>query len=204
MSIFGTSDKTKDIHQAAPTPAREQKSQRIAIITGNKVEDVEFFYPYYRFNEAGYQVDVITENGNSFEGKHSLGLKETRSIDSVRPEDYSLLYLPGGQAPAALRKNDTVLDFVRQFAASGKPIAAICHGPQILVSAGLVRGKTLSSFPEVASEIQDAGGNWTDEALQIDGQYITARYPGDLPRHLHGTLNALQNASSSSQTRTAA
>ena len=94
--------------------------------------------------------------------------------------------------PAALRKNEAVLDFVRQFAASGKPIAAVCHGPQILVSAGLVRGRTLSSYPEVASEITEAGGTWTDEALQIDGQFITARYPGDLPRHLHGTLEVLE------------
>ena len=70
MSIFGTSDKTKDIHKAAPTPAREQKTQRVAILTGNKTEDVEFFYPYYRFNECGYHVDVITEDGESFEGKH--------------------------------------------------------------------------------------------------------------------------------------
>lgn len=184
----------KQIHVAAPIPQRLQKTERVAIITNDKVEDTEFFYPYYRLTEAGYTVDVITIDGGSFEGKHGLGLPDSLSISDVTPSTYSLLYLPGGAAPATLRKNDEVLDFVKQFAASGKPIAAVCHGPQILVSAGLVKGRKLASYPEVGKEIEDAGGTFCNEALQEDGQFITARFPGDLPRHLDGTLQALQKA----------
>lgn len=204
MSLLGTTDTTKEIHAAAPTPARELKNQRIAIITGDKAEDVEFFYPYYRFNEAGYTVDVITENGGSFECKHGLGLKDSKSIESVNPGDYTLLYLPGGKAPASLRENESVLNFVRSFCQSGRTVAAICHGPQILASAGVISGKTLSAFPEVRQDLEDAGASWTDEALQIEGQFITARYPGDLPRHLHGVMEALAKTGSSNDLRSAA
>lgn len=196
----------KQIHQIAPIPERLKKTERVAIITSDKVEDIEFFYPYYRLSETGYTVDVITMDGGSFEGKHGIGLPDSLSISDVQPENYSLLYLPGGSAPSTLRKNDDVIAFVRSFAASGKPVAAICHGPQILVSAGLVQGKTLASWPEVGKEIEDAGGTFTDEALQIDGQFITARYPGDLPRHMDGVLRALESASQgqSGSARTAA
>ncbi len=204
MSLLGTSDSTKDMHAATPTPARELKSQKIAIITSDKVEDVEFFYPYYRFNEAGYTVDVITAEGGSFEGKHGLGLKDSKAIESANPSDYALLYLPGGKTPMSLKENESVLNFVRTFCKSGKPVAAICHGPQILAAAGVITGKTLSAFPEVKQELEDAGASWTDEALQIDGQFITARYPGDLPRHLHGVMDALEKTSTSQSQRTAA
>lgn len=203
--ITGQSD-MKNIHVAAPIPERLRKPERVAIITSDKVEDIEFFYPYYRFTEAGYEVDVITLEGGAFEAKHGLGLPESLSITSVQPANYALLYLPGGQAPSVLRKNEDVLNFVRTFASSGKPVAAICHGPQILVSAGLVQGRTLAAWPEVGKEIQDAGGMFADEALQIDGQFITARMPGDLPRHMDGALRALEQASKASaiSTRSAA
>jgi protease I len=182
-------DKT---HRVAPIPARLRKAEKIVMITGNKVEDLEFFYPYYRLTEEGYQVDVVTENGGAFAGIHGLGLNESKKIDDVKPEDYALLYLPGGKAPSELRDNESVIRFVKEFAKSGKPIAAICHGPQILAAAGLVRGKQMAAWPEVAKEIENAGGTYVDEALVEDGQFITGRQPGDLHRHLYGVLQYLQ------------
>ena len=182
----------KDIHKVAPIPMRLQKEERIAIITSDKVEDIEFFYPYYRLTEEGYRVDVITPKGKAFEGKHGLGIQQTLAIDSASAEDYALLYLPGGKAPEELRKNDSVLDFVKTFAQSGKPIAAVCHGPQILISANLVKGKEMACWPEVAKELEEAGGTFIDEALVEDGQFITARMPGDLHRHLYGVLQYLK------------
>lgn len=190
--ITGANNQVKDTHAVSPIPERLRKHEKVAIITGDKVEDTEFFYPYYRLSEAGYTVDVITEKGGAFEGKHGLGIRNTKSISDVRPEDYVLLYLPGGKAPEALRKNEQVLNFVREFARVGKPIAAICHGPQILVSAGLVNGRQLAAWPEVAKEIEQAGGTFINEALVIDGLLITARQPGDLPRHLDGVFQALR------------
>ena len=121
-----------------------------------------------------------------------MGLKSTKSMDEVIASDYALLYIPGGSAPAELRKNDKVIAFVQEFARSGKPIAAICHGPQVLVTADVIRGKKITCYQEVKEEVESAGAIYSDEALAIDGQFITSRVPGDLPRHLCGAMDALQ------------
>ncbi len=188
MNIFAAKDHERDTHAVAPIPERLRKSEKVIILTADKTEDTEFFYPYYRLTEAGYQVDVVTPKGGKFEAKHGLGLNDTKAINEVRAADYDLLYIPGGKAPAELRKNEAVLKFVKEFARSGKPIAAICHGPQVLISAELVRGKEMACWPEVATELKEAGGIFVDEALVEDGQFITGRMPGDLHRHLYGVL----------------
>ena len=192
MNIFSSRDSEKDTYAVAPTPERLLKNERVVIITADKTEDLEFFYPYYRLTEEGYTVDVVTPEGGKFEAKHGLGLNNTKAIDEVRPSDYALLYIPGGKAPAELRKNDAVIAFVREFAQSGQPIAAICHGPQVLISASLVTGKEMACWPEIRNELEEAGGTFVNEALVEDGQFITARMPGDLPRHLYGVLQYLQ------------
>jgi protease I len=164
----------------------------VLIISDDKNNDLELFYPYYRLNEAGYRVDVASPSGDVIKGAHDFSLKTSLRVADAKPEDYALLYLPGGKAPSSLRKDENVLKFVKAFAAMGKPIAAICHGPQILVSAGLVKGKRLACWPEVAEEITKAGGTFIDQPLVEDGQFITARWPGDLPNHLEATLKALE------------
>jgi protease I len=194
MSIMDkiTNKTDADNHAVAPIPERLKKDEQVIIITADDTEDMEFFYPYYRLTEAGYTVDVATPRGGAFKGKHGLGLKNTKSISDVKPQDYILLYIPGGKAPAELRKNEDVLRFVKEFAASRKPIAAICHGPQVLISADLVRDKQFAAWPEVREELEAAGGTYIDEALVEDGQFITARKPGDLHRHLYGVLQYLE------------
>jgi len=186
-------EKNKDNYKASPIPEILKKSERIAILTDNKVEDLEFFYPYYRFNEEGYKTDVITIKGGSFEGKHGLVLQDSKSIDEVNFKNYTVLYLPGGKAPQKLRENEKVLDFVRGFVSANKIIAAICHGPQILISAGAVRGKKVTAASEIKDELEKAGAIFVDEALQQDGQLITSRKPGDLHRHLYGVLKYLKD-----------
>ena len=187
-----SNENEKDTFKAAPTPERLKKNEKVLIITADDTQDLEFFYPYYRLNEAGYTVDVATPKGGSFKGKMGMGLKETLSIDDVSPESYALVYIPGGKAPAELRDNSKVISFVKAFAQTGKPIAAICHGPQVLVTADLVRGKKIAAYESVAKEVEEAGGRFSDEALAIDGQFITARVPGDLPRHLCGVIDVLE------------
>jgi protease I len=197
MNILNIGDKNeRDTYKASPTPERLKKNKRVAIVTADDTQDLEFFYPYYRLCEEGYDVDVITPKGGEFKGKQGMGLKDTRAIDTVRASDYALLYIPGGKAPAELRKNEQVLNFVREFAAANKPIAAICHGPQVLISAGLVRGKRMACWPDVKPELEEAGGRFVDEALVEDGQFVTGRWPGDLPRHMWGTLDYLQGSKS--------
>jgi protease I len=192
MNIFSDKNKEKDTYAVAPIPERLRKNKKVIIITADNTEDLEFFYPYYRLTEEGYTVDVVTPEGGKFEGKHGLGLKTTKPISEVQPYDYVLLYIPGGKAPAELRKNEAVLNFMKEFAHIGRPIAAICHGPQVLISAGLVKGKQMACWPEVAEELIEAGGTFVDEALVEDGQFITGRMPGDLHRHLYGVLQYLK------------
>ena len=192
MNIFSGQTYEKDTYEVAPIPQRLLKNEKVIILTANNTEDLEFFYPYYRLTEEGYTVDVVTPKGGKFEAKHGLGLKNTKAIAEVKPADYALLYIPGGKAPAELRKNDVVLSFVKEFARSPKPIAAICHGLQVLISAGLVKGKQMACWPEVAKELEEAGGIFVDEALVEDGQFITGRMPGDLHRHLYGVLKYLK------------
>ncbi len=194
MNIFSRKSEEKDTHAVAPIPERLRKTEKILILTADNTEDTEFFYPYYRLTEEGYTVDVVTPKGGAFKAKHGLGLKNSMAIgdNDVRPQNYALLYIPGGKAPAELRKSDEVIAFVQQFARLGKPIAAICHGPQVLISADLVRGRQLACWPEVKEELEEAGGIFVDEALVEDGQFVTARMPGDLHRHLYGVLQYLK------------
>lgn len=190
MNIFG-SDNEKDTYAPAPIPERLRKGERIAIITADKTEDLEFFYPFYRFNEEGYTVDVITPNGGKFEGKHGIGLKRSKAIDECNAVEYALLYVPGGKAPEELRKNKKIIDFVQAFCASGKPVAAICHGAQVLLDADVIKGRKIAAWPGIKDELTEKGVNFADEALAIDGQFITARMPGDLHRHMCGVFDYL-------------
>lgn len=182
-------DAPKDIYVASKKP--ETHAQPILMITADNTHDLEFFYPYYRFIEAGYHVDVATPSGGEFKGKMGMGLKDTKSIRNVAASQYQLIYIPGGSAPKELRKNEDVLAIIRAFVQSKKPIAAICHAAQVLVSAGVVQGHKIAAWPEVQEEIEEAGGEFANEPCVVDGQFITARWPGDLPLHLETTLNVL-------------
>jgi protease I len=190
-------EKTRDYYQ--PDTRNAAASNAILIMTANKTEDLEFFYPYYRFIEAGFRVDVVTPNGGEFKGKQGLSLQESGKIKDVKPEKYALLYIPGGKAPAELKKNADAVDLVRVFAASGKPIAAICHGAQMLAAAGVIEGRKIAAWPDVKDEVEEAGATYANEETVVDGQFITARWPGDLPRHLAITLKEMHYASQSSQ-----
>ena len=112
-----------------PQTQNRNASAAVLMITGENVEDLEFFYPYFRFIEAGMRVDVATPDGGPFKGKHGLELKDSLKLSDVNPDHYQLLYLPGGNAPAKLKKDDDVLTLTKRFVESNKPIAAVCHGP---------------------------------------------------------------------------
>jgi protease I len=164
---------------------------RIALLTADGVEEVEFFYPYYRFTEAGYDVDVITPNGGPLRGYRGFGLEATRSLAEVTPDDYLMLFVPGGLAPLELRKHEAALAFLRAFEQRNQPIGFVCHGPQLMVSAGLAAGRRMTSWFEVADEINAAGGEWLNRAVVQDGQIFTARKPGDLPAEMARIISYL-------------
>jgi protease I len=177
---------------------------RILIISDDKNNDLELFYPYYRFSEAGARVKIASPAGEEIKGSHSFTLKPDLRVADAKPADFDLLYLPGGQAPAKLRQDENVLKFVRDFVATGKPIAAICHGAQILASADVIRGSRLAAWPEVEDEIKEAGGTFVNLPLVQDGQFITARWPGDLPGHLEAVMKTLTTAGQSAGRQSAA
>lgn len=177
-------------NRAAVPPAVPSKG-RIALLTADVVEDVEFFYPYYRFTEAGYEVEVITPSGGELTAARGMKLQQTTALSAADPADYLMLYVPGGHAPLELRELPAALDFVRAFATAGKPVGLVCHGPQVLVSAGLAEGRRLTSWYGVAEEVTAAGGTWVDEAVVHDGPFFTARKPGDLPAEMHAIMEHL-------------
>jgi len=185
-------------------PVNGNAMRAVLMLTADKTEDLEFFYPYYRFIEAGFKVDVVTPKGGEFKGKQGLGLKDTLKITEVDAQDYDLLYIPGGKAPAELKKDDNAIALARQFIAEGKPIAAVCHGPQVLAAADLIQGRKIAAWPEVEEEIEEAGASYVNEETVVDGPFITARWPADLPAHLRQTLTVLGKAKKSTEKSSAA
>lgn len=180
---------SQDYYQ--PTLDTDERLQSVLIITDNEMHDLEFFYPYYRFCEEGYHVDVATPKGGEVKGEFGMKLSETKSTADVDAADYSMLYIPGGKAPETLRKDQNALDIVRDFVNADKPIAAICHGAQVLVSADVVKNRRLAAWPEVRGEIEKSGGTFVNEPLVEDGIFITGRWPGDLPGHMARALEIL-------------
>jgi protease I len=165
---------------------------KILIITGNDYNDTELLYPYYRFVEAGYEVTIATPEGGDVTGYHSVTIKNTTPVAEIKVAEYAGLYLPGGRAPAKLRDNEMVLEKVDHFVRTGKPVAAICHGPQILARLRMLGGKNVTAWPNIEGEMKDAGATFINQAVVKDGNLVTARMPGDLPPHLHAFLKMLE------------
>jgi protease I len=170
----------------------EAAAKSVLVVTADNVEDLEFFYPYYRFVEEGFNVDVATPKGGEFRGKMGYGLPGTWKISDVNPADYDILYIPGGKAPAELKKDKEALALVRTFAQRGLPVAALCHGPQVLAAADLIRDKSIAGWPEIQGEIEKAGAVYIDEKTVVDGQFITARWPADLPAFMKNVIEVMR------------
>lgn len=154
---------------------------KVLILSADNFEDSELLVPYYRMLEAGCQVDVASEKRNPIRGKHGYEVEVNKMFSEITPADYNVLILPGGKAPAAIRNIPAVHEICRSFMNEGKPIAAICHGPQILISAGLLRGRKATCYKEVMTELREAGCQYEDTEVVVDGHLITSREPKDLP-----------------------
>lgn len=156
------------------------------ILTANEFEDMELFFPYFRLLEEGIAVDVAAPQKGVIEGEHGYSLQIDKTIDEVDPDRYDILVVPGGfpdGAPAIVRKVKKAQEIARSFFAKNKPVASICHGPWLLVSADLVRGRHLTGFwhDGVREEILAAGGIYEDKEVVVDGNLVTSRWPMDLP-----------------------
>src|SRR3954451_12834776 len=161
--------------------------KKIAILTANEgVEQVEYEDPRKALEDAGATVELIAPEKGDVQMFDHLDKKDVfqadRAVGDVSADDYDGLMLPGGVAtPDTLRTEPEAIEFVQGFVNAGKPIAAICHGPWTLVEAGAVKGRTLTSYPSIKTDIKNAGGNWVDEEVHVDQGLVTSRRPDDLP-----------------------
>ena len=152
---------------------------KILMLAGEEFEDLELFYPYYRLREEGFEVEIAS-NKKELKGKRGYSIKVNKLFEEVNPEEYDALVLPGGRGPERIRIDKKAVEIVKHFFEKNKPVAAICHGPQLLISAGVVRGRKLTSWIGVRDDVMAAGGHWEDREVIVDGNLVTSRHPGDL------------------------
>jgi protease I len=167
--------------------AEELKGKRIAFLMANEgVEQVELTEPLRAVREAGAEADVVAPDPGGIQAFDHADKADTfdvdRTVDQVSAEEYDGLVLPGGvRNPDRLRTHEDAVAFTRAFFEAGKPVAAICHAPWTLIEAGVVDGRTLTSYPSLQTDIRNAGGNWVDEEVHVDSGLVTSRKPDDLP-----------------------
>jgi protease I len=165
----------------------ELQGKRIAVLTANEgVEQIELTEPVEALREAGAEVELLAPKAGEIQAFNHLDKADTFPVDgevsNADPADYDGLVLPGGVAnPDFLRTHDDAVTFIRGFFESGKPVGAICHGPWTLVEAEVVKGRTLTSWPSLQTDIRNAGGTWVDREVVVDAGLITSRKPDDLP-----------------------
>jgi protease I len=169
---------------------------RALIISADRFEDSELLVPCQKLKEEEIDTDIASPGKGSIRGKHGHKIKVDLSVDEVDPSRYDLLILPGGKAPAALRHDKKVLSIVRHFFERGKTVAAICHGPQILVSAGVLEGRRATCYRSVAEELQKAGANYKDAQVVVDGNMVTSRQPSDLPAFMKEIMKVIERSMS--------
>ena len=171
---------------------------RVAIMATDGVEQVELEEPRRALDEAGAVTHLIALEEGSIQAMNhdekGARLPVDRVIADVRPSEYDALVLPGGVAnPDRLRTDAKAVQFVREFMLAEKPVAAICHAPWMLVEAGAVAGRTLTSWPSLQTDIRNAGGHWVDEAVRVDDRLITSRKPADLPQFCAAIVREFAN-----------
>ncbi|MGB9755298.1 MAG: type 1 glutamine amidotransferase domain-containing protein [Desulfurella sp.] len=169
---------------------------KIALLLENFVDEVEFIYPLFRFKEDGFDVDVISSIIAEFKSKNGLILKSNYSIDLVDPKDYDCLFVPGGYAPDRLRRNQKIINFVKYMYTNNQIVCAICHGPWLLISAGIVKDKQLTSHMAIKDDLVNAGAIYTGNDVECDKNIVTAKDIDALPQMLKTIVDLLYKKSS--------
>jgi len=179
------------------------ESKKIAfLVAAEGIEKAELVDPWAAVTDAGHEAVLISPDSGTVQLFEHLDKADTQAVDvtvaDADLDDYDALVLPGGVAnPDALRMDADAVALIRSFVESGKPVAAICHAPWTLIEADVVRGKRLTSWPSLKTDIGNAGGEWVDEQVVVDGNLITSRNPGDLPAFNNALLEAVNHGVSS-------
>jgi protease I len=166
--------------------ARKLEGKKVAILVADGFEQVEMTKPREALNEAGAETKIVSLHSGQIFGMNHADKGDKFDVDltveEARPEEFDALMIPGGLLnPDALRSNEDALDFARHFFHEGKPVAAICHGLQVLISANLVRGKKMTSWPAIQVDMRNAGARWMDQEVVVDNGLVTSRKPDDIP-----------------------
>jgi protease I len=166
--------------------ARKLGGKKVAILVADGFEQVEMTKPREALDEAGAETKIVSLKSGKIQGMNHADKGDKFDVDftldEARPEEFDALMIPGGlMNPDALRSNEDALEFTRHFFREGKPVAAICHGPWVLIDAGVVRGRTLTSWPAIKTDVKNAGGNWVNEEVVVDNGLVTSRKPDDIP-----------------------
>ena len=168
-------------------------TKKVLILTDDEFEDLELMYPYYRFQEAGYQVVVVGPKAKeTYHGEHGICIKSDLAPEAVNIDDYVAVVVPGGRAPDGMRLNKSLVQLIKNASRKRKVIAAICHGVQLLIEADVVKGKKMTCYMSVATDLQNAGGVYEDKPVVVDGNFVTSRFPADLPDFCRETLKVLR------------
>jgi len=169
--------------------------KRIAILAEEGFEDSELIEPLRSMKKAGAKVVIVGSGSKEiYNGKRgNATVPVDTTADKVKAEDFDAVIIPGGYAPDKMRLHQSMVELVRKAHELGKVVAAICHGPQLLISADTVRGRRVTSWPSVAVDLKNAGAEWVDEPVVQDGNLITSRKPADLPRFNKAIIEALRD-----------
>ncbi len=165
--------------------------KKIAVLIEDSFNEFELIYPYYRLKEAGYDSVLVGPEKKAYRSKAGLVIESEASISEIDFDEFSGVVIPGGYAPDRLRRNQKVLDFVRDMFNKENLVAAICHGGWVLISAEVVNGITLTGFYSIKDDLKNAGAKYIDEEVVVDGNLITSRGPKDLPAFMREIIKFL-------------
>jgi protease I len=165
---------------------------RIAVLVEDLYENLELWYPVLRLREEGAQVFIVgPKAGETYKSKEGYPVKADKSAEEISADEIDAVIVPGGYAPDRMRRHEAMVKLVREAAQKGKIVAAICHGGWMLAEADVVRGRTVTSFFAIKTDLINAGANWVDKEVVRDGNIITSRVPSDLPAFMRTIIEAL-------------
>jgi archaeal arginyl aminopeptidase len=167
--------------------------KKALLLIGDGFEDAELLYPYYRLQEEGFAVDLAgTEAGKTFTGKRGYSMKSTKAAKDVNIDDYAVLVVPGGHAPDRWRMDENFVEMVRHAFDRNLVVAVICHAAQLLIEADVVKGRKMTCYNSVKTDLKNAGANYEDCEVLVDANLISSRQPSDLPAFMRETIRVLQ------------
>ena len=171
----------------------ELKGKKVVILADEMYEDMELWYPKIRLTEAGATVRVAGMEKKTYYGKHGYPVSVDGKISTYNPEDFDCIVIPGGYAPDRLRRSKAVLDFVKKMFDEGRVVASICHAAWVPISAGIVRGKTMTCFSAIKDDLVNAGAKFVDKSVVVDGAMVSSRTPADPPDFCKAIISLLRD-----------